>query len=64
MIYYALQFDDGEHITYKNTLEEAEDYRNENNFKFISRSIHIFAILSSKIKSTKLYKHPIRYKIV
>jgi len=64
MISYELKFDDGEHICYKDTLQEAEEYRSENNFKYISRSIHIYVSLSSKCKGTKLNKYPMYYKLV
>lgn len=64
MIYYELQFNDGEHICYKDTLKEAEDYRSKHNFEYISRSIHIYATLCSKVINTKLFNHPITYKIM
>lgn len=64
MIYYTVQFNDGEFICHRDTLEEAREVRSENNFKFISRSIHIYANLSSKVKGTKLFNCPIRYKVV
>ena len=55
MITFELRFDDGEHICYKDTLQEAMEYRSENNFKYISRSIHIYAICKSKVRECKLY---------
>lgn len=64
MIYYELKFNDGEHICYKNTLQEAENYRNENNFHYISRSIHIYMCLSSKVKGCKLNTHPKEIELV
>ena len=63
MITFELRFDDGEHICYKDTLQEAKEYRSENNFRYISRSIHIYAICRSKIKGCKLY-YPKTIKIV
>lgn len=64
MIYYTVQFDDGEFICHKDTFEEANKVRNENNFKYLSRSIHVYANLGSKVKGTKLFNSPIRYKVV
>ena len=48
MIYYSISFDDGEHIKNTNTLEEAEQYRNDNNWRFMSRSIRINQVCVSK----------------
>lgn len=39
---YCCQFDNGEHIASFNTVEEAMNYRSENNFHYISRSIHVY----------------------
>lgn len=63
MITFELRFDDGEHICYKDTLQEAREYRSENNFKYISRSIHIYITCKSKVKGCKLY-HPKTIKLV
>jgi len=63
MITFELRFDDGEHICYKDTLQEAKEYRSENNFKYISRSIHIYAICKSKVRKCKLY-YPKTIKLV
>lgn len=63
MITFELRFDDGEHICYRETLQGAREYRSENNFKYISRSIHIYAICKSKVKECKLY-YPKTIKLV
>ena len=63
MITFELMFNDGEHICYKNTLQEAKEYRSENNFKYISRSIHIYAVCKSKVRECKLY-YPKTIKLV
>lgn len=49
MIYYTIKFDDGESFG-KNysTKEEAMKVRSENNFHFISRSLHVFEHCYSK----------------
>lgn len=39
---YALYFYDGEYITSYNQLKDARKYRADNNFRYISRSIHIY----------------------
>lgn len=41
---YQVRFDDGEGFASANTLEKAIDIRNANNFRFISRSLHIWEI--------------------
>jgi hypothetical protein len=63
MITFELRFDDGEHICYKDTLQEAREYRSENNFKYISRSIHIYARCKSRVRGCKLY-YPKTIKLV
>lgn len=64
MITYELKFDDGEHICYKPSLEEAKKYRSENNFKYISRSIHIYSMFYSKVRGCKLHSHPVTKKLI
>ena len=39
---YECRFDDGEYIASFKTEREAMDYRAENNFNYISRSIHVY----------------------
>lgn len=39
---YECKFDDGEYICSFHQLKDAKKYRSENNFRFISRSIHIY----------------------
>lgn len=57
MIYYTIEFDDGEPFGKDYfTKEEAMKVRSENNFSFISRSLHVFEHCYSKItgfRSTK-----------
>lgn len=45
MTSYEIQFNDGEHFASAPTLKEAEEIRNENNFQFLSRSLHIYRII-------------------
>jgi hypothetical protein len=54
MIYYTVKFNDGE-IFADNipTKEEAMNIRSENNFRFISRSLHVYETCYSK--STKFH---------
>ena len=49
MIYYTIKFDDGESFgkDYP-TKEEAMKVRSENNFRFFSRSLHVFEHCFSK----------------
>ena len=50
MIYYSVKFDDGE--TFANNIpskEKAMNIRSENNFKFISRSLHVYETVYSKV---------------
>lgn len=49
MITYTCRFDDGESFGSFKTKEEAMKHRSENNFRFISRSIHVFMICTSKV---------------
>lgn len=44
MVKYEVRFNDGEHFADALTLEEANEIRNDNNFQFISRSLHIYEI--------------------
>jgi hypothetical protein len=44
MIKFEVRFDDGEVFTAVDTLQEARDIRSENNFTFLSRSLHIYQI--------------------
>ena len=44
MVLYSVRFDDGEHIMSTPSFEKAKKYRDENNFKYLSRSIHIYEI--------------------
>ena len=39
---YVVRFDDGEEFAYCYTIEQAKKIRSENNFRFISRSLHIY----------------------
>lgn len=64
MITYNLEFNDGERICTKKTFKEAVDYRSEHNFKYISRSIHIYATYSSKQRGCKLFNNPLTIKLV
>ena len=41
---FEVRFNDGEHFAYAQTLEEAEEIRDRNNFNFFSRSLHIYQI--------------------
>lgn len=44
MITFEVRFNDGEIFAFANTLQEAREIRTENNFNFISRSLHIYQI--------------------
>ena len=44
MIKYEVRFNDGEHFADAHTLQEAREIRSENNFKFLSRSLHIYRV--------------------
>ena len=44
MVKYEVRFDDGEHFADALTLEKAKEIRSKNNFKFLSRSLHIYMI--------------------
>jgi hypothetical protein len=50
MIYYTIRFNDGESFgkDYP-TKDEAMKVRSENNFRFISRSLHVFEHCYSKV---------------
>jgi hypothetical protein len=50
MIYYTIRFNDGESFgkDYP-TKDEAMKVRSENNFRFISRSLHVFENCYSKV---------------
>lgn len=48
MVKYEVRFDDGEHFADALTLEKANNIRSENNFKYISRSLHIYKITTYK----------------
>lgn len=63
MITYIVRFNDGERICSPSTLEEAHKYRSENNFKYISRSIHIYARCYSRVRGCKLNEFPKEIKI-
>ena len=63
MITYDVRFDDGEHICSPSTLKEAHKYRSENNFKYLSRSIHIYACYYSRVRGCKLNNFPKKIKI-
>ena len=45
---YEVRFDDGEVFAETSSLEEAEEIRNDNNFNFMSRSLHIYEIFFDK----------------
>lgn len=64
MLKYIIKFNDGEYICTVDTLEEAKQYRAENNFRFISRSIHIYQKCYSKVVGCKLKAQPLIKKIV
>lgn len=49
MIYYTVKFDDGETFAEVDTKAEAEKIRSDNNFKFLSRSLHIYEHCYSKV---------------
>ena len=44
MLIYHVRFDDGESFGSALTLEEAIKLRDENNFRFLNRSLHIYEI--------------------
>ena len=44
MVKYEVRFNDGEHFADALTIEEAKEIRSNNNFKFFSRSLHIYEI--------------------
>lgn len=44
MLIYYVRFDDGESFGSALTLEEAIKLRDENNFRFFNRSLHIYEI--------------------
>ena len=44
MVRFEVRFDDGEHYASAPTLKEAQEIRNENNFKFLSRSLYIYMV--------------------
>lgn len=44
MVKYEVRFNDGEKFLDTLSLEEAIECRNKNNFKFLSRSLHIYQI--------------------
>lgn len=50
MIYYSVKFDDGETFASNiSSKEKAMEIRSENNFRFISRSLHVFEHCFSKV---------------
>lgn len=50
MIYYTVKFDDGETFARDITTKaEAEKIRSNNNFRFLSRSLHIYEHCYSKV---------------
>jgi hypothetical protein len=53
MIRYEITMNDGEHVAYRNTKEEAVEFRNEYQRGFISRYCLVYEILTSKV--TNLY---------
>lgn len=44
MVKYEVRFNDGEHFADALTLEKANEIRSNNNFRFMSRSLHIYMI--------------------
>lgn len=44
MVKYEVRFNDGEKFLDTLSLEEAIECRNKNNFRFLSRSLHIYQI--------------------
>jgi hypothetical protein len=44
MVKYEVRFNDGEHFADAHTLQEAKEIRSNNNFRFMSRSLHIYEI--------------------
>lgn len=44
MVKYEVRFNDREKLLDTLSLEEAIECRNKNNFKFLSRSLHIYQI--------------------
>ena len=50
MIYYTVKFDDGETFASNiATKEEAMEIRSAHNFKYISRSLHVYEHCYSKV---------------
>lgn len=44
MIKFEVRFNDGEVFANADTLQEAREIRSDNNFRFLSRSLHIYQI--------------------
>lgn len=55
MIRYEVTMNDGEHVGYRNTKEEALQLRSDTQWGFISRWCNVYMICTSKVNK-KLFK--------